>query len=911
MSDRRRVGAVLLGTGSVLLALAAGGLLLRGARSGGATRLPGGSILLVTLDTTRADHLGCYGAAGGITPAIDALARRGVVLARAQSASPLTLPAHASLLTGRYPFRHGVRNNGMFALPDGAATLATALAGRGYRTAAFVSASVLARRYGLARGFEVYGDDLSLGSQAHRSMVPSRRGEVTAGEAVAWLEALPPGARFFCWVHLYDPHAPYDPPEPFRSRFPTSAYRGEIAYADAMVGRLLAALDRLGAAGATAVAVVGDHGEALGEHGEQTHGLLLHQATLQVPWVMASPGLPQGVVVNAPVSGVDLAPTLLDLVGAPLPDPPLDGRSLLPLLAGGGEDPAGRALYAETLLPWYQYGWSPLRSVLRGRWTLVAGEREELFDLRRDPRELADLHEREVENARALRDDLVALSGADPEPGALPGLALSRSETEMLRSLGYLGSTQGRRARPVDARDLIHAHVHLERARSLAGAARWEDAERELDAMLAADPENVAALAQRAQARLRQRRRDEARADLERVLELDPDDAAAYRALAQVELAAGAPDRALALARAGAGRRGAFESLRVVEASALAALGRRDEAVALLDARLAQRPEDADLLAARASFHAVAGERTTARELLERAVAVDALHLGARLALAEVLAEDGDADGAAAVLTAHLRIDPSNPDVLLRLGTLRLGEPERARPYLEEAVRLEPGSAAAHAALGACYIKLGDHERALAALERALQLAPGDREARNNLGIALTLRGRLAEAEGTLRAVLADAPGYAQARNNLALCLLYQGRLGEAEREARAALAADPALRDAALTLASVLAARSDWAGAEQALAALRRAAPGDLEVAARLGIVLVERGRCAAALAPLREAEVHYGDDLEVLRARARAEAGCGDAAAARRAWERAARLAPPGPARAEALAALGRPAL
>ena len=913
MNDRRRLGVVLLGTGSVLLVLAIGAALRRGDRRGPDTHLhlPGGSVLLITLDTTRADHLGCYGAAADASPEIDALARRGVVFARAQSVSPITLPAHASLLTGQYPFRHGVRNNGMFALPDSAVPLAVVLAERGYRTAAFVSASVLARRYGLARGFEVYSDDLSKGSQAQRSMVPSRRGEVTVAEAVAWLEAQPPGVPFFCWVHLYDPHAPYDPPEAFRSRFPTNPYRGEIAYADAMVGRLLAALDRLGVTGSTAVAVIGDHGEALGEHGEQTHALLLHQATLHVPWVLAAPGLPQGATVSSPVSGVDLMPTLLELVDVPPPRVPVDGTSLLPLLAGGGGDPAGRPLYAETLLPWYQYGWSPLRSILRGRWELVAGAREELFDLRRDPRELADLRSREGERLRGLRDDLASLAGADREPAARATLALSRSEAEMLRSLGYLGSTHGRRSQPADARDLIGAHVHLERARALAGAARWEDSERELDAMLAADPENVAALAQRAQVRLRLRRPAAARADLTRALDLDPEDAGTYRALAQLELAGGEAGKALELARAGAGKRGAFESLNVIQASALAALGRRDEAISLLDERLAVHPDDPDLLLARASFHVAAGEAAPAQALLERAVAVDALHLGARLALAGVLQDRGAVEPAAAVLEAFLRIDPANPDVLLRLGSVRLEQPERARPYLEEAVRLEPGNAAALALLGACQIRLGDSQQAVVSLERSLALGPGERETRNNLGIALTLCGRLGDAERTLRSVLAENPGFAKARNNLALCLLYQKRLAEAEREARAALAAEPGLLDARLTLASVLAERADWGEAERVLTDLRRSAPENDEVAARLGIVLTEAGKCLQALELLRAVEARYRDNLEVLRARARCEQGCGEAASARRAWERVAQLAPAGALREEALAALRRPAV
>jgi len=908
-TGHRRLGVVLLAVGGVLVLLAAGAVLLRpeGTAGGGPAPLPGGSILLVTLDTTRADHLGCYGAAGDVTPAIDALARRGVVFVRAQSTSPITLPAHASLLTGLYPFRHGVRNNGMFALPRDTATLATLLGARGYRTGAFVSASVLTRRYGLDRGFEVYGDDLSKGSQAQRSMVPARRGEVTVAEAVAWLEGLPADAPFFCWVHLYDPHAPYDPPEAFRRRFPTNPYRGEIAYADAMVSRLVEAIERLGRGGATAIAVVGDHGEALGEHGEQTHALLLHQATLHVPFVLAAPGLPAGASVAAPVSGIDLLPTLLEVVGAPAA-PGVDGRSALALLRGGRPDPDERALYAETLLPRYQYGWSTLRAVLRGRWELVSGARDELFDLRRDPRELADLADREGERVRGLREDLAALAGADTEGDAGAALDLTRAEAEMLRSLGYLGGSRPQRAAPADPRDLIGAHVHLERARALAAAARWEEAEREVDAMLALDQDNTAALAQRAQLRLRLRRPAEARADLERALAVDPEDAGNYRALAQLELVSGAPARALELARAGAAKRGAFESLRVVEAAALAALGRLDEARSLVDERLAERPDDGELLVARASLHLAAGETAAAERALARAVAVDAIDLGARLALAGVLADGGRVPEAAAVLEGYLRIDPANPDVLLRLGLLWSAEPARARTYLEEAARLDPGSAAALSALGACEIRLGDHEQAVVSLERALALSPGDREARNNLGIALTLRGRLDEAERTLRALLAEAPGFAQARNNLALCLLYQKRPAEAEREARAALAAAPGLADAKLTLASILAERGAWPEAARLLAGLHAESPANGEVTARLGLALAAQGERRRALPLLREAAAAFADNADVVGALARCEEEAGDRDAARRLWERLAQMTPPGSAREEALAAIRR---
>jgi arylsulfatase A-like enzyme len=268
---------------------------------------------LITLDTTRADHLEPYGAENVETPALARLADNGVVFEHAIATAPVTAPAHASLLTGLYPLRHGVRDNSTHYLPEDIPTLAEWLSEAGYRTAAFVSTVILERRYGLDQGFEVYDDDIRSSSASHeRRMTVERPAAATADRALAWLDALDGGESFFLWVHFYDPHIPYSPPSPWAEKYRDQTYDGEIAYMDSQIGRLLQ--HPRAAADDVIVMAIGDHGESLGEHGEKTHGLLVYDSTLRVPWILRLPGGPSGVRIAAPISQVDLVPTIAELV---------------------------------------------------------------------------------------------------------------------------------------------------------------------------------------------------------------------------------------------------------------------------------------------------------------------------------------------------------------------------------------------------------------------------------------------------------------------------------------------------------------------------------------------------------------------------------------------------------------------
>jgi arylsulfatase A-like enzyme len=359
------------------------------------------NVVLITLDTTRADHLGCYGSRAGATPAIDRLAARGVRFEQAGTVVPLTLPSHATLLTGLLPQRHGLRVNGGGTLRSSVETLATVFSRRGFRTGAFVGSFVLDHRFGLGRGFGVYDDAVTIDPQgASESLDAERPAGAVADAALRWLRET--GARpFFVWIHFYDAHAPYAPPQPYRSRFPDSPYDGEIAYVDSQVARILDYLDRENLRDHTIVAIAGDHGEGLGEHDESTHGLLLYESTLRVPLIIAAPSL-RAHVVRESVSTTDVAPTLAALAGVPMNVVRLDGRDLSANLIQQRE-PAPRDIFAETHYP-RTFGWSDLGALRRDGKKLISGKLDELFDLNHDPHETTNI----VQRDRAMYRELAA-----------------------------------------------------------------------------------------------------------------------------------------------------------------------------------------------------------------------------------------------------------------------------------------------------------------------------------------------------------------------------------------------------------------------------------------------------------------------------------------------------------------------
>lgn len=869
---------------------------------------PGASVVMVTLDTTRADRLGCYGSTAGLTPFLDNLAEHGIVFDNAESVAPITLPSHTSMMTGLYPTKHQVRNNGMFVLGDEFETLAEVFSENGYATGAFISAQVLVARYGLDQGFDLYDDDLTQARKTGQTMVPSRRGNVTLEAAKQWLATVPPDKPVFLWLHLYDPHAPYDPPGNFRSRFPGDPYGGEIAFADALVADLHATLDQSGRLDDTVFTVLADHGEGLGEHGENTHGFLLHPPTIHVPWILSTPATKQPMRVVDPVSIVDLSPLVTGLVGLEEPNQDSsDGR-----VPFGGQDStrAARALYFEAMLPLFQYGWSELRGIRSDNWEMHAGTRDELFNMRTDPRQLTDLAESEPlerENLSRLLDDFVE---DDEGLNVEAAMELPPSEREALEALGYLANTSPVRRNPPDPRDLVTGHVQVERAQSQLAAGEYEDALASLDIMLDSDPQNLAALSLKGNVFISMGELDRAEEAFGRCLEIDPGNSDIVVGLCRVEAMRGRHEKVIELAHIGRETRSPFGIFDAIEAQALVSLGREDEADALLASALAEKPDDADILSTYAERQIVKGENAKAEEALTRAVTTSPFHKRARRLLGELLKKNGRPQDAIEVYEQMLRIQPTDADAQFAIGSILLdSNPSAALPYLEEACRLAPSRAFFLTSLGIAYLKDGRMNEAEAALRRAIALSPDDPGIRNNLGIVLVQTKRFEDAIRELNTLLENNPRFTPARNNLAIALAESGDLVLAERQVRQAIDEDRNYLDAQLTLAAIL-SRSERINEEYVvLERAFRLAPERIDIRNRLAMAAATAGRCDHTLELVADgvdspSEMPPGLNLNVatcLEQQGRIEL-------ALRHFEQAAKTSPPGPIRNDAQAGIQR---
>ncbi|HEU4403485.1 MAG TPA: sulfatase-like hydrolase/transferase [Candidatus Polarisedimenticolia bacterium] len=763
-------------------------------------RGPGGtperpSVLLITIDTLRADRLGCYGYAAGETPQIDRLAAGGVLFEQASTAAPLTLPSHVSILTGTYPAFHGVRNNGTYRLGPEATTLAEVLQGKGDATGAVIGGYPLAARFGLAQGFDTYDD--SLPPEGVRQLsYRERKGEEVTRAGLAFLEKHSRG-RFFLWLHYFDPHAPYDPPAPYAERFRAAPYDGEVAYVDRQVGTILGALDRLGARRHTLVALLSDHGEGLGDHGEATHGVFLYQSTLRVPLVLSLPGfLPAGRRVTAPVRTIDLMPTILGLAGLAVPED-VEGTSLVALAtgAGSGADPGLRAV-AESVAPRENYGWSDLASIRIGDWKYIQAPRQELYDLRSDPSEKNDLAgARAADELARYREALDGTlsdsarraeggrrSGGDARSGAA-GVRqdLDQTALERLRSLGYIWAPGPAAAGPLpDPKDRVALLRGLDEAGSLYVRGDVEAAIAQYGEILKTDPGNVTALTHRGNARL----------------------------AAGDYAGAGSDFRAALVSRP------ASAELLANLGSALLGEGRLEEAGRVFQQALDVDPDSSRALAGSGTILARRGRPDEAGARLRQALASSPSDAAAALVLARLLYDASRFDEVVTLLDRSTRAGADTPEIRLALaGALfRQGENARAgqeydkvlattRPRAGGAGSGEAGALSGRALFGKALIALKESRtaEAIGLLERGRTFDPANVEARRNLAILYDEAGRDEAAIAEYRATLSLAP---QARDIHFLrgrVYARTGRRREAAGQFRAYLAGgEGEFRDAA-----------------------------------------------------------------------------------------------------------------
>jgi len=441
------------------------------------------NIVLITIDTLRADRLGVYGS-HVLTPSIDSLAGEGVLFERAYCQVPVTLPSHVTILTGTYPFSHGVRHNGKFRLTPEALTLAEIMKSRGYQTAAFLGAYVLDAKYGLSQGFDLYDDRMPGEKYNGVSMYTSRRASEITSSAERWLEQVE--EPFFAWIHYFDPHGPYEPPEPFMSQY-SNPYDGEVAYVDSEIGKLLAGVSKKGLAGNTLVVLTSDHGESLGEHGELSHAIFLYSSTTWVPLIISLPGeIPPGSRDNSVVQLVDVVPTILSLLGMETPRE-CEGRDLFSSDADGF-DLSSSIAYSETWAPRLQYGWSELYCIRDERYLYVEAPGPELYDLTVDPAEQVNIYNTIPEVADVFSSLVDSLRNSAVFTTASEDLELAAADREALENLGYIFETEvSSSGAGEDPKDMIMLHRDILRAFSLLSEGLHVKAFEILEAALARD----------------------------------------------------------------------------------------------------------------------------------------------------------------------------------------------------------------------------------------------------------------------------------------------------------------------------------------------------------------------------------------------------------------------------------------
>jgi choline-sulfatase len=624
------------------------------------------NVLIVTIDTLRADRVGVYGSKTARTPTLDRLAAEGLRAADAIAQAPITMPSHASLFTGLYPPAHGVRDNGTAALSNGVVTLAERLNGAGYTTHAFVSAVVLSRLYGLDRGFASYDDDLWAEDAPRMFMIRERPARRTADRFLEWFngwKAVERRAPFFAWVHFFDPHQPLEPALEDRVGA-ASLYDAEVTAADRATGRVIDALRTAGVLDDTIVIVTADHGESLGEHGEATHAIFVYDATVRVPFIARYPGtLPAGRVYEGPVRLVDVMPTVLAWLGLQ------GGEQTQGVDLGaawkGSAPPPPLAQYTESLLSELGFGMAPLHAIRKDGFKWIRAPRSELYDLRADPGERTNLHPskdtRLTGIAAELDKELEAVLQASAPRGAARENPMTRETLETLQSLGYLAPGAVRRSMAgVDPKDGIATYNRLEEARHAGQERDWPKAEAIAREILASLPEHVAARNVLGLAQVRQRKYDDARETYQRSLQTEPDQFRIHANLGSLALRA--------------------RDLDTSEKEFTLALG--------------QNPRFVEAMLNLGLIASLRGNRAGAEEWYRKADEVDPGLPSTARRVADLYYEEGDYKQALSHYERALKLQPRLFPALVQAGSSarRVGDPARAASYFEKAAALRADS---------------------------------------------------------------------------------------------------------------------------------------------------------------------------------------------------------------------------
>ena len=744
-------GAVLV----VLIAASLTVLLIRRTRPSFAS-LGGGedfNVILVTLDTTRADRLGCYGFSRIETPVLDGLAARGVKFERCIAQTPLTLPSHSSIFTGTLPFFHGVRDNGGFILPEEMTTMAEVFKGGGYATSAFIAAYVLDSKWGLNQGFDYYYDrfDLSKFEKISLGSVQRPANEVL-DEALRWLGENK-GSKFFTWIHLYDPHTPYEPPQPFAERYPKSPYLGEIAFVDSELARVERFLEENGLAQDTLLVIAGDHGESLGEHGESSHGFFIYQEALHVPLIFVTPMARfRGLSVPAVVSLVDVMPTLLEMTGLPVP-PEVQGESLVPLFFKP-EDDRVRYAYSETYYPRYHYGWSELSGFQNDRYKLIIAPQKELYDLTSDGDEMRDLSSAKPGVLAELEKAAAKFVAERSENAHQVDYRQMDPETrEKLAALGYIGSfTETKKVEGKtlgNPKEKIVVFNELSRAREMGMDGRYDEAVAIIQKIIASDPDINDAYFAVGNIYFKARRFKEAISYFEQALERKPDDSFCVMNIANSYLNMGQPAQGEAFVTAYLKKGFSDPQLYYLLGTLTFLQNKLDDALKYYDECLSTNSDSAASHNAMAAIYIVKDDLPSAEKHIAAAVAINPKLTNINYNRAELLERQDRLPEAAAAYLQELEISPQHFKASYNLSRLyrKMGRVDDEEKYLRLSMEINPEFPLSYFYLARLYLNRGrDFEEAIRLAKRGIELRPDPKDLPLGYFLLADLYSRLGDA---------------------------------------------------------------------------------------------------------------------------------------------------------------------
>ncbi|MGZ5497257.1 MAG: sulfatase-like hydrolase/transferase [Candidatus Aminicenantales bacterium] len=784
---RRRIAAV--------AALLASLILAPGCSSKAPANASGMNLLVITLDTTRADAIGLYGNTHAVSPRIDELGRTGLVFEACYTPAPLTLPAHCSLFTGRYPVAHQVRNNGTYVLPPSERTLAGILKDRGYETAAFVASFTVASKFGLGRGFDVYDEDFETGRPVlnYTAEIPADR---VYEKFSRWLAGRS-GRKFFSWVHFYDAHAPYVPHGQAGAAGDASSwslYEGEVRYVDTYIGKIVQALRDKGLYENTVIVIVGDHGEAFGEHKERGHGIFCYEESLRVPLIIHNTRLfKTPKTVAGRLSLVDVLPGLLELFKAPAPAA-AQGRSFWPLV--DGKEKGRREIYFESLFGQEEFNWAPLTGLIDGPDKYISLPDAELYDVDADPRETRNLLAGRGETARAIDQKLAEFVQKSASGAGASRRELSPSDVKKLTSLGYVSSFSTKSAKATDPKRAIDLYAEVMALKDLVAAQDYRQAGERLAALEARNPglELPDIFDVRYQVLKHGGRTPEALDVLRQAIARFPEKESFKIFLAMDLIEGGEPAKARDFCRELVAEDGTMTSAHVLLGDAEDLLGDTDAALASYEQAAALEPQNGTVRAKIASLWVKKGDLAKAQVLLEglegQKAVVDSPDFAAAMSgLGQALLASGETDRALALYRKATGLSPSSPAVWLNLGgaNFALGDYDAALANFEKSVALDANFALGWTNIGQVY---------LMKLIRGNSPAAGD------------------PAMGYFDKAIALEPKLAAAWNGRASVGLTMGRTGAAIRDYERAIELDPGLFDAYINITVALRGQGRYAEA-------------------------------------------------------------------------------------------------